>query len=188
MVNNYYKPGPATDKSKRSRIVEPWEPYGEFYLSGNFMEGDPAVTENNHKGVEGDDPEAAIVQEPVPVVEIPERPAEEAYELVLARAGASFRRDDVDQRIIREVKEGSATYGINNDGIIDSQEEVGGWPELKSAEAPADRDGDGMPDAWEEAQGLSPDDPEDATGYSLDTTYTNIEMYLNEIVDKEGRL
>lgn len=190
MVNNYYKPGPATEKSKRSRIVEPWEPYGEFYLSGNIMDDSPAVTEDNRKGVEVEDgnPAAALVQQPVAVMDIPEQSALDAYEQVLAGAGASLRRDAVDQRIAREVREGSASFGKRGDGIIDSQEDVGGWPELKSGEVPTDKDGDGMPDAWEKAQGLNPDDQEDASAYLLHPHYTNIELYLNEIVKEHERL
>lgn len=188
MVNNYYKPGPATSKSKRSRIVEPWEPYGAFYLRGNYMHGDPAVSEDNSKGVAGKNPEVALVQQPVEVMDIPEQSAAAAYEQVLAHAGASLQRDAVDQRLVREVRNGSAAFGANSDGIIDSQEDVEGWPELKSTRAAADKDKDGMPDSWEEAQGLNPDDPKDATAYGEDSHYTNLERYLNNLTQKEGSL
>jgi hypothetical protein len=64
-------------------------------------------------------------------------------------------------------------------GIIDSQTEVGGWPELKSLPASLDSDSDGMPDAWEKQYGF---DPKDASNTSTDPDgdgYTNIEEYLN---------
>ncbi|MHC4700552.1 MAG: hypothetical protein ACYTFQ_08240, partial [Planctomycetota bacterium] len=65
-------------------------------------------------------------------------------------------------------------------GIIESQEEVGGWPELKNAPAPADADHDGMPNKWESAKGLNPDDPADGNKVAADG-YTMLEKYLNSI-------
>lgn len=65
-------------------------------------------------------------------------------------------------------------------GIIDSQQDVGGWPELKSAVAPADSDHDGMPDAWECEHGLDPANSADRNGLGSNG-YTNLENYLNSI-------
>jgi hypothetical protein len=64
--------------------------------------------------------------------------------------------------------------------IIKSQEEVGGWPELKSLPAPTDTDRDGMPDSWETANGLNPNNPEDRNGIG-EGGYTRLEQYLNEL-------
>ena len=103
----------------------------------------------------------------------------EAFPLVLANAGATRpRRDAVDARIAEEVRRGSATFG---DGIIDSPAQVGGWPDLQSAVAPTDTDGDGMPDAWEISHGLNPRDPADRNARSLHPPITNLEVYLNEL-------
>jgi hypothetical protein len=108
---------------------------------------------------------------------IAQQSAEEAYHTVLARVGCSLpKRDSVDARIIEEVRSGTATHG---NGIISSQSDVGGWPELESLRAPEDSDGDGMPDWWETKYGLDPNDPSDATGDLNGTGYTNIEEYLN---------
>src|SRR5699024_8120622 len=96
MVNNYYKPGPATQQSLRSRIVNPWPPYGNFYVHGNCIEVDKALTKNDVLGVACDEREAALVDEPVSVMAIPEQTALQAYKLVLANAGASYQRDAVD--------------------------------------------------------------------------------------------
>lgn len=185
MVNNYYKPGPATRKSLRSRIVNPWQPYGNFYIQGNFVEGDEAVTKDNVLGVACDDPEAVIVAEPIPVMTIPEQTALQAYELVLAEAGASYKRDAVDKRIVSEVGKGTVTYGHN--GIIDSQKAVGGWPILNTAPAPKDSDQDGMPDTWEKENGLDPQDPKDEAEFNLSEAYTNVELYLNQLLHKNGK-
>ena len=99
--------------------------------------------------------------------------ARAALEAVLARVGASLpRRDSVDSRIVSEVRE-------RRGSIIDSQQQVGGWPDLKSAVAPKDSDGDGMPDQWERRFGLNPSDPLDANLDKDHDGYTNSEEYLN---------
>ncbi|MBF9255056.1 pectate lyase [Pontibacter sp. 172403-2] len=185
MVNNYYKPGPATIASKEERILEPYRPFGAFYVSGNYMDGSPAVTQNNKLGIEAEHVDSVVVATAFPVEAITQHPAQEAYEQVLARAGASYRRDKVDERIVQEVRTGKAPYGQKNDGIIDSQKDVGGWPELASGTSPEDSDQDGMPDAWEQTHGLNPGNAADATQYKLSKQYTNLEVYLNSIVAAE---
>ena len=185
VVNNYYKAGPATNKGVRDRIVEVWAPYGNFYVNGNYVHGFPEVSRQNEKGVDGDDPEKALIQKPIPVLAIPEQSAEEAFEQVLAHSGANLQRDVVDRRIVEEARSGTASYGTKKDGIIDSQKQVGGWPELKAGKVPADKDRDGMPDAWEKAHKLDPANPNDASAFTLDQQYTNIEVYLNSLLPKE---
>lgn len=183
MVNNYYIPGSATvSKNVKARIVNPSAPYGQFYVAGNFMEGSPEVTANNRLGVHCDHPDSAIVNKPFAVVAVADQSAKDAYKLVLASAGASLHRDAVDVGIINDVKRGSSSDGVKKNGIIDTPEQVGGWPELKSLPALKDTDGDGMPDAWELKNGLNPHDASDANAYTLQKGYTNIEVYVNEIV------
>lgn len=182
MVNNYYKPGPATEPSKRNRIIDPWKPYGKFYIKGNVVGGDKKVTLNNIYGVASKEPELVVVDEAIPVVSIAEQTAQEAYKEVLKKSGASLKRDAVDKRVVKEVSTGKSTFG---DGIIDSQEEVGGWPELKTETPPLDSDQDGMPDDWEIKHGLDPHNPNDNVLYTLSKTYTNIEVYLNQIVNEK---
>lgn len=186
MINNYYKPGPATSSSKKERILEPYEPYGEFYVEGNIVEGSEKVTANNWAGgVQAEDPEAAKRAEPVDIEgNVQTQDALTAYKLVLQQAGASLNRDAVDNRIIKSVREGKTQF---KDGIIDSQNEVGGWPQLRSQPALPDTDKDGMPDAWEKEQGLDPE-KDDAAQFTLDQGYSNIEVYLNSIVENHLRI
>ena len=68
--------------------------------------------------------------------------------------------------------------------IIDSQKEVGGWDPYPQARRPVDWDSDrdGMPDAWENANGFNPQDPEDRNGDKDGDGYTNLEDYLNGLV------
>src|SRR5690606_30797337 len=110
--------------------------------------------------------------------------AQEAFNKILLYGGASFKRDDVDSRIINDVKDGKFTApgsrGSSN-GIIDSQNDVGGWPELNSNTAPIDTSNDGMPDAWKTANGLDPSKAQ-ANGRDLSTAYDNVEVYINSLV------
>lgn len=187
MVNNYYKAGSAT-RGNKDRIVNPSKPYGKFYVSGNFVEGFSGVSADNWKGgVQCDAPETVKSSEPFPVVEVSTHTPQKAYELVLRFAGASLTRDEVDERIVQEVKSGKSTFkGAKGKtpGIPDSQEDVGAWPELHSKPYPTDSDGDGMPDQWEKAHGLKAGDPSDANGQNLHSHYDNIEVYINELVDE----
>lgn len=100
-------------------------------------------------------------------------PPREAFERVLAVGGASLpRRDAVDRRVVESVEQGDG-------GIIRDESEVGGWPELRGAEAPADGDRDGMADEWELAHGLDPADDADHAADPDKDGYTNLEEYLN---------
>jgi hypothetical protein len=99
--------------------------------------------------------------------------AEDAYQQVLATAGASLVRDAVDQRLVSEV----TTQG---GAIIDSQDEVGGFPVMVAAARASDwdTDGDGMPNWWEAANGLNPNSAADGIGTAANG-YTNLENYIN---------
>ena len=66
------------------------------------------------------------------------------------------------------------------EGIITDPRQMGGYPEYKG-EPRQDTDGDGMPDAWEKANGLNPNDASDANGDCTGDGYTNIEKYINAI-------
>ena len=206
IVANTYKPGPTTQPgSVRYRIVQPSSKnyladYGDWYVDGNYVEGYPGVTADNWAGGIQPDDSSPVVRDsirlftPAPFIAIEQQTAEEACQLVLDNAGATLpRRDSVDQRIVKEVREGTATYGTgtyNQDrglgsapsGIIDSQTDVGGWPDLYTGPVPEDRDHDGMPDAWETGRGLNPDDPEDRNGTG-EGGYTHLENYLNSITE-----
>jgi hypothetical protein len=192
MVANYYKPGPATAVKKNHRIVEitsePDLDYGVFYVTGNYVEGNPAVSENNWNG--GVDTKAEIskvkAEKPFSFEPINQQSAQEAYMSVLQNVGACLSRDAIDSQILDDVKTGTgkfgATFGGGGKGIIDSQTDVGGWPELKQLPAPIDTDGDGMPDEWEKSHGLNPTDFQDGSIVSDGKVFTNLEIYLNSVV------
>ncbi len=189
LVNNYFKPGPATRPDVRRRIVridDTQTAYGypsHWFVEGNFVEGAPAISVDNWQG--GVDFEGRKTSEaanrsrtPFPAPPMTTQSAAAAYPLVLAGAGAILpRRDSVDTRIVAEVASGQPGFG---DGIIDRPEQVGGWPELKSVPAPVDTDHDGMPDSWEQAHGLNPNDPADCNRVGADG-FTELEHYLNTL-------
>jgi hypothetical protein len=189
-INNYYKYGPATSPSVRRRIFLQKDPRGKMYAAGNFVWGYPAISEDNWKGgidfaPDGDASELTLrAERPFVVAPVRTQSAEVAYDLVLANAGCSLVRDSVDQRIINEIRTGTASYGERygggRKGIIDSQKAVGGWPELRSTAAPADSDHDGIPDEWERSHKLNPEDSRDG-GQDSGDGYTNLEKYLNSL-------
>ena len=181
MVNNYFKPGPAT-RSNPDRIIEPYPPYGKFYLEGNFVEGSEEVTKDNAMGVHSVMASQVLAEEAFPYRESKTYSSKEAFELTLKYAGNSFNFDTIDQRLRKEIRQGTAMYGKEKRGIIDSQSDVGGWPVLEKGKAPKDSDGDGMPDDWELKNGLDASDPSDSSDNDLDQNYTNVEVYLNSLV------
>jgi pectate lyase len=187
---NYYKPGPATRKNVRGRILEPFDTAANWYVYGNFMEGNPEVTADNwNGGVQGKYAEYNTKKRalnPFPTAPISIQKPREAYASILQNVGACVpKRDTLDERILSETKTGTAKYGKlwggGGTGIIDSQNDVGGWPELKSLPAPVDSDHDGMPDDWEQSHGLNPNNPDDRNTSNADG-YTMLELYLNSLV------
>lgn len=199
MVNNYYKYGPATSASKKTtRLVDPTVSCsycsnghtlipGKFYLSGNYMYGSNEVTNNNWKGsTQPKDKVGVDTRWTDGLTAIShEESATEAFETVLSKAGCSLHRDAVDTRIVGEVRNGKYTYTGSNgskNGLIDSPEDVKGYPTLDGGEYAADTDRDGMPDAWEDAHGLDKNDSADGKIATLDKEYTNLEVYLNSLV------
>ena len=105
---------------------------------------------------------------------------EQAYKDVLAFAGATLPvRDSADSRFVADMRNCIGK-------IIDHPDEVGGWPVLHSQMAPADTDQDGMPDSWETANGLNPNDPQDRNWDNDHNGYTNLEEYLNELAGDDA--
>lgn len=195
IVNNYFKYGPSTSKNVRYRIVNPGKtetiPFGKWYVAGNYVDDAKDVSKNNWLGIvmgnggTEEDKRYAIIDKPHPAEAMNVQRAEDAYTAVMNYAGASYRRDTLDERIINDVK--------NRTGfIIDVQGRyphhspfeitVNAWPALKSLPAPADTDKDGMPDEWEKKNNLNSNDDKDANAYTLSKSYTNIEVYINSIV------
>jgi len=174
-VGNYIRPGPSSKATTPIHVGGPSQL--SFYIRDNVFEGHDSFTTDNSTFF---DPvmidgkrQLEIVSQPFDAPLVQTSSARDAYTAVLASVGASLpRRDSVDARIINEVKSGTGS-------IIDSQEQVGSWPELKSTTPPVDTDEDGMPDSWERRFGLNPRDPSDGAADKDHDGYTNLEEYLN---------
>ncbi len=235
MINNYYKPGPATPKEGNigHRFLKPeagrskldHKVYGRVYAEGNIMEGYPEITADNWAGgiqIETDPDTGEFTdymrsKTPFEMPYVRISSAEDAYDFILKNVGATIpTRDIIDERIIEEVRTGVPYYDEklakkhNGDtsglaeksraedgsfkyrrlpkdsykvGIITDPMQMGGYPEYKGTPR-VDTDGDGMPDEWEIANGLNPNDPSDANGDCTGDGYTNIEKYINGISTK----
>lgn len=173
-IGNYYKRGA---NSKGSLAFSESTISARAYFSGNYMNGsfpDDAWSLVIFRNFSREDLRAYKQSGPLPVPAVVTDDAITAYERVLAEAGAALpKRDAVDIRIVNDV--------INGTGkIINHEEEVGGWPDLKSAKPPQDSDQDGMPDYWEKLYGFDSDDPADRNGDADADGYTNLEEYLNK--------
>jgi hypothetical protein len=199
IINNYYKPGPATPEGAVShRLLRPdgrrpgpdktlAREWGKAYVAGNVVAGNEGVTKDNWAGgvqIDGDDDPKVIlpkvrVDRPFPMAEFPLQTATEAYTAVLENVGATLpKRDPVDRRTIEQVRTGAAPADTKQ-GIITDVKQVGGFPKY-TGEPAKDSDGDGIPDWWETKYGLDPNDPSDAAKDCGDG-YTNLEKYLNGI-------
>ena len=175
-VGNYYKAGV---NSRGHLAFSESTPTAKAYFSGNCMNGeypDDPWSLVTFGTLSNEAIEAYKQSSPVPVPPVKTDDAITAFRRVLANAGAVLpQRDAVDHRIVSEVRSGTGK-------IINSEEQVGGWPELKSAESPADADGDGMPDEWERQHGLDDSNPADRNADADGDGYTNLEEYLNALI------
>ena len=133
------------------------------------------------------------LDEPAPTDSVTTHDADIAFVQVLAYAGASLNRDDVDARYAEEAENGTCTYSgsvTKKPGRIDLVSDVLGYTEANfgtgSRPAGFDTDGDGIPDDWESANGLNPNSAADGKTYTLDPAkwYTNVEVYCNSLVQK----
>ena len=194
VVNNYYKPGPATRSAVKHRIVRIDDAKARYgfdplwHVAGNMIEGAPDVSADNSLGIRFEGNMSASKHtraNPFPTPPVTTQDPADAYRLVLGHVGANLpKRDALDTRVLQEVATGTAEFGTN--GIIDSQLEVGGWPTLASKAPPADLDEDGMPDSWERKHGLDPNLPDDRNATTLAPPFTNLEAYLNSLVDSSA--
>ncbi|WP_051620953.1 Ig-like domain-containing protein [Paenibacillus sp. UNC451MF] len=191
IVNNYYKPGPATFNNVKNRIFNPSsEQPGNYYVDGNYMDGYPEISADNWAG--GIQPDYGIssvqrLTNPVPITyklkdntvvdtSVHTDSTADVYEKVLNGAGTVLpKRDSLDARIVNDVRNGTGKFANTPDGD-------GGFPTLKEMVFPGDydQDHDGIPSEWERENGLNPLDAADGNAVS-GNGYTNLENYLNSI-------
>lgn len=185
-IGNYYIPGPNTSprfqgQMNKGIMLGPMTGFPEMllYVKNNIGPGRESDEDDDWLAVGGGDENIHRSLDPVPdftASGITPHVASDALELVLDHAGAiAPHRDPVDLRLVEDVRSGTGT-------IINSQEDVGGWPVLDVGEPPTDTDLDGMPDNWETQLGLDPNDASDGNADRDDDGYTNIEEYINSFL------
>ncbi len=202
MTSRYYINGNTTETNSGT-ITENRDWNGVNYDSGVFtIDGEKWSLDTlnlygdevEHKAnTDGEMCVRIKMDQPAPEGQVTTHSAATAFDKVMSYCGASFYRDDVDSRYMEEARTGTATYKgsvTNEDGLIDIVADVNGYTEdnFPSETRPEgfDTDQDGMPDEWETANGLDPNNPDDANLYTLDTEkgwYTNVEVYINSLVE-----
>ena len=195
-----------------------WHVWGKYYVNGNVNSKHQDVTNDNwtygiYNQITNSDVDNTFTQktrdtlrisQPNVFEQVTTHTAADAYERVLAYAGASLHRDWVDELMVNDTRDGTATYtgkldgykengsstGYPIPGIIDSQDDNRpndasadwqAWPVLNSEAAPSDTDQDGMPDTWEQANGLNPNNPSDGAA-DCGNGYTHLEVFMNSLV------
>lgn len=205
LVNRIFQPNGDDGTNSNQKGV-----WGVFHLSGNYFDTScsylteemkalaASVNEDNWIGLQPNateeiplpDNDPASIRSEVEFVISQDadqftQTAAEAYEAVLNYAGVSTKRDAVDTRVVNNVRNGDYTANGSNGGtfgIIDSASDVGGWPEYSAGTTQLDTDKDGIPDYWEEAHGLDKN-TDDSAKYNLSKEYTNLEVYINSLVE-----
>lgn len=169
IVDNSYWTGPD---SRGDAIFKEGNPLASAFFAGNMLNG--RLLPQPLAKVTGALRPGYALRAPVAVAPVAADPAPSAFARVLACAGASLLRDPVDAAVVADVR-GRAGR------LIDSQRQVGGWPALPDGVPWADRDGDGMPDDWERANGFNATDARDGGRDADGDGYTNIEEWLNAL-------
>jgi hypothetical protein len=185
-VGNHFIRGPSSYAERYEILVNPSREYGrgkpKIYVQGNLgpHRRDVEADQWSLVGFGWSDrepaPQSMRSQTPFQTHPVTATDAETALTEVLAEAGATLpERDAADGRIVADV--------TNKTGrIIDSPDEVGGYPVLARGTPPTDSDHDGMPDDWEQDRGLDPNNSSDANADRDGDGYTNIEEYLHGLL------
>lgn len=196
IINNYYKPSetssnkarifaPNPDEGKNKQAEGVW---GKFYVSGNIIEGNSKVNKDNWVGITPspktkDKSELKSIAE-YSIGKVTTHSAKDAYEKVLNLSGANYKRDKTDVRVVYEVRNGLTPVRASHNkqtkpGLIDSQEDVGGWNlySYNEDEVVTDSDIDGIPDGW-----LEKNYPGKKSTDLNEEGYTYLEVYLNSLV------
>ena len=200
MTSRYFISGNTTETTKGT-ITKNQDWKGVVYDKGTYTYNGEIYSADKknfygdavaHQTIDGVSCVKIKMDAPAPTGEVTTHSAAEAFSKVLAYGGASLYRDEIDARYMEEAKTGTAQYKgsiTQSPGIIDKVSDVNGYTEstFGTASRPADfdTDKDGIPDAWELANGLNPNDDSDALTYSLDgkSYYTNLEVYANSLVE-----
>ncbi|MFH7018346.1 polysaccharide lyase family 1 protein [Flavobacterium sp. FlaQc-47] len=195
-VNNFYKPGASTDifvalNAQHEGVGKGMQRY---YFNGNVMPGyfdeksqekGRKMTVSNKEIVEYE----TFVDKPFFESYVETQSAKAAYKNVLSDVGANQPFfDKHDNRIVDETLKGTFTYKGSKSGLggmIDNEQDAGGWPDFATETRPADfdTDHDGLPNWWEKAFGLNENskagDFSDANSDTDKDGFTQLDNYLD---------
>jgi len=182
LIGNYFIKGPNSTDA----FIGEFTKTDHTFESGNFVDLDRngkldgrLATQDDFEHVNAD-----VVAEPFAKPEVPVHvdPAADVIAGIVAGAGDSLCRDAVDRNLIDEL----LSYGTRG-ALIADESEIGGHPASAEVKSPQDSDGDGIPDLWERQHHLNPHDPADGQHIDPTTGYSNLELYLNELVEAHHR-
>ncbi len=181
--NNYYNYGASTKSSIKSKIFDFTNTHsdeikGDYYVSGNYVYGDSAVTSSNEKGLKNPG-YANLLSEPIDLGEYQITPetAENAYSTVLANVGATLpKRDAIDARIVNDVKNLTGR-------VINNTDEVGGEIDLNLGTTETRTFT--IPESFKTENGLTSYKENEIITDGTYKGYTLIESYVNDWTDKQ---
>jgi len=178
VIGNYFIAGPRTTSASNAYYQMGNQ---SVYNSGNLLDGNADGSLNGSTlGVGGGATALSSPWAPT-TASIPTVSAATAYANVLARSGA-LPRDQVDNLVLADVRSlgtaGNLWSHQSSTGLGNS-----GYGTIAGGTAPVDTDRDGMPDSWELKFGLNPNNAADAGGDFDHTGYTNVEKYINGLLD-----
>jgi len=182
--DNYFIKGPATGGTPAFSRANSWF---QVFRSGNFLDYNrdgqlngvlttqadygPASFVTSYNGFSG-------VPKSHPVIER-KLTAPQAYQWIIDSVGACLpARDPVDKYLIDEL----ASLGVKG-ALINGEADLGlpgGVGNVFAAHKLPDADGDGIPDFWEDNNGLNKNNAADAVQLH-GSGYLNIERYINSI-------
>jgi hypothetical protein len=176
-IGNRYIPGPDTPNGRKGLIVGNTPRTTRAYAEGNVGPG-----RDVNAGNEWSITDAPVSYRSTGYLFTPKITPEDVDAIwpdILDRAGA-WPHDEVDERIKEEILTIGGSW-------IDSQGQVGGWPEVAPGISPRDSDNDGMPDSYETSVRLNPNSAADGNGDSDGDGYTNLEEYMNSFYEEVFR-
>ncbi len=177
--DSYFIYGPSTKAKPFTRGGASYS----LYANGNYSDSnlDGVLNGQLLSHQKGEYDTVTWQQQPFDYPKLVEMSAQDAYQWIVLNAGCNFpMRDEVDAYMIEELKSlGKRGEILNSEMDIPSK----GPGVIRSGISLQDTDGDGMPDEWEMKHGLDPNNPKDGRPYGLSRHYTNIEVYLNSIVE-----
>lgn len=182
VVNNLFIAGPSTTGNPLSLFAATdW-----VYQRGNELDdvadgtlAPRAIETADFKGATPPTFQDAPYLAPPVAVEV--LSTQDALAWVTKNAGSSLHRDAVETRLIAQLS------SLGKEGaIVHDEAEAGGQPEVEATARAADfdSDGDGMPDAWENAHGLDPKNAADGQALTA-SGYSQLETYLHSLCAQE---